>query len=145
MQTSNLAVGMYAQRISQSEMSHGHRVLDRELSKGSDQVSREALLMAIQYYAFAASHLSWDPEQVGKADAVVRQIYDRFKHCKREDIRYLQDEALPIVGQTFNLDTSIIGEALSQALLLTDTQAADKEHFCGNPACDVRDCKSIGS
>lgn len=121
MQTSNLAVGMYAQRISQSEMAHGHRVLERELGQDSNQPSREALLMAIQYYAFAASHLNWSLEQVGKTDTVVEQLYNRFKRCKREDIRYLQDEALPIVGRTFNLDTSIIGEALSQALLLADT------------------------
>jgi hypothetical protein len=124
MQTSNLAVGMYTQKIGQFEMSRGHRVLDRELSKDSEQASREALFMAIRYYAFAASHLGWSPEQVGKADAVVRQLYNRFKRCKREDIRYLQDEALPTVGRIFNLDTSIIGEVLSQALLLADTQAA---------------------
>jgi hypothetical protein len=145
MQTSNLAVEMYARRMSQFEMSHGHRVLNRELSKGSDQVSREALFLAVQHYAFAVSHLNRGLEQVGKANTIVRQLYNRFKHCRREDIRYLQDEALPIVGQTFNLDTSIVGEALSWALLMVDAQAPDKEHFYGSPACDVRDCKSIGS
>jgi hypothetical protein len=115
MQLDDLAQS-YFQKMGQMKMLYGDRALDQQLADSNDRGSREALFLAAQHYALAVNHLRQCLEQVGKTEPIVRQLASRFRRCKPEDIRYLQGEALPTIGQTFNLDTSILDEALSCAL-----------------------------
>jgi hypothetical protein len=117
-QTDTLAQ-IYFQKMSQAKMAHGCRILDQELNDGGGSVSHEALFLATQHYALAIGYLNQSLTQPVDRDALVWQVHNCFKRCRIEDIRYLQNEAIPIIRHTFGLDTSILDEALNCALLAT--------------------------
>lgn len=106
----------FLQEIAQRETLHGHSRLNYELSNRDGQASREGLLVAVQHYAFAMVRLEQCPEWAVAKEVVQQQVYDHVVRCRLEDIRYLRDEALPIIAQTHVLDISALHNILNAAL-----------------------------
>lgn len=100
------------------EMLRGHLAFDCGLSNHNGIGSREVLGQATQHYAFAIAYFKQYSERTIELRTIFQQIHSRFKNCKSDDIRYVQDEVLPTIAETDALDPSDLCEFLEDALSL---------------------------
>jgi hypothetical protein len=108
--------GLWYRRMSEKKMLCGHRLLERELDNG--RKSRETLFRVLQHYATAVAYLKQHAEQALEQWNILWQIYNSLKQCRLEDLRYLQDEALPAIAEIQIPHTPAVYDLLNEALSL---------------------------
>jgi tetratricopeptide (TPR) repeat protein len=88
------------------ELLRGHLAFDRGRGNSNGKVSRKVLVKATQHYALAIGYFRQYSKQAAETRTIFKQIYSRLKYCKSDDIRCVQDQALPAIARTYGLDLS---------------------------------------
>jgi len=104
------------QMMGKIELLRGHLAYDQEAGQAQGKVTRTTLEQAMRHYAFAAAYFERFSGQAVRLEATHKQVYNRVKRCRIEDLRYIQDEFLQSLRETYKLDPSALGQFFEETL-----------------------------
>jgi len=104
------------QLMGKIELLRGHLAHERGLLEGQGKVPRSAVEQMTQHYAFAAAYFEQYAERAIRLENTFKQVYSRFKHCKIEDLHYVQTELLPALRSKYHLDPAALTEFFADTL-----------------------------
>jgi hypothetical protein len=106
----------YWQLMGKTELLRGYLAYELGLTSGEGKVSRPVLEEAMQHFVFAAAYFErYSPRSFG-LETVFKQLYQRFKQCRNEDLKHVQAELLPEIQKTYNLDPTLVGRFIEDTL-----------------------------
>jgi len=74
----------------------------------NDQVLRKDLEKAVRHFAFSSLYFElYSKRSIGRETAY-KQLYERFKKCKYEDLRYLHEKYIPNIAVDYALDPGLV-------------------------------------
>jgi len=74
----------------------------------NDQVLRKDLEKAVLHFAFSSLYFElYSKRSIGRETAY-KQLYERFKKCKYEDLRYLHEKYIPNIAVDYALDPGLV-------------------------------------
>ena len=91
------------------ELLHGSLAFDVGTDGGSRPATHEVLKETTQHYLLSAAYFEQYSERAVGLRATFRQMYDRFKHCTVDELRYLWEETLPTIAGEYAIDLSHLG------------------------------------
>ncbi len=100
----------YWQLMGKVELLRGHLEYERGISEGLGKILPPTVERMTQHYAFAAAYFERHSGHAIRLESTFKQVHSRFKRCKIEDIRYVQEHLLPSLKEAYKLSP----EALSQ-------------------------------
>lgn len=107
------------QILGKIELLRGYLVYDVGASN-EGQASRSILEEALEHFVRAYVYFERYWDQAPGLETTLKQLYARFKKCKYEDLRYMQDELLPQIAQSYSLNptnlTRFFGDTLGLAV-----------------------------
>ncbi len=101
------------------EMLKAGLVFDRATGGGATPATEEALAETAEHYLLSAAYFERFSKGAIRPAKTFRQMYDRFKNCTPEQLRYLQEEALPSIVEKYALDLSRATQFFADTLGLT--------------------------
>ena len=104
------------QLMGKIELQRGHLAYERGLLEGQGKVPRSAVEQMTQHYAFAAAYFEQYSERAVRLENTFKQVYSRFKHCKIEDLHYVQAQLLPALKDNYRLDPAALTEFFGDTL-----------------------------
>jgi tetratricopeptide (TPR) repeat protein len=104
------------QQLGKIELLRGYLVYDIGMSLSDDTVPRQVLEQAMHHFVFAAAYFERYSEQATGLRTTFKQLYDRFKQCKHDDLRYIQEQSLPTIAETYALDPTQLGKFFEDTL-----------------------------
>jgi hypothetical protein len=70
----------------------------------------------MQHFVFAAAYFErYSPRSFG-LETVFKQLYHRFKQCRYDDLKHIQDVLLPEIQETYALDPTLVGRFIEDTL-----------------------------
>ncbi|MEJ5198541.1 MAG: hypothetical protein WHX53_06430, partial [Anaerolineae bacterium] len=106
----------YWQIMGKVELRRGHLTYDREAAAHEGKVGRAALEEAMKHYAFAATYFERYSAHAVRLEATHKQVYSRVRHCKLEDLEYIQGTFLPSLKDRYGLDPTTLGRFFEETL-----------------------------
>jgi tetratricopeptide (TPR) repeat protein len=104
------------QLLGKIELLQGFRVYDTALATNGGKISTEVLAQAVHHFVFAAAYFERYSEKAPGLEKTFKQLYNRFKLCRYEDLRYIQDELLPEIAEKYNLNRAQLGKFFEDTL-----------------------------
>jgi tetratricopeptide (TPR) repeat protein len=86
------------------ELTYGLISYEVGLKNGNGQVPLKDLAVAMRHFIFSSAYFELFSSRAAGRETAYKQLYERFKKCKYEDLRYLQKELIPKIAQDFGLD-----------------------------------------
>jgi tetratricopeptide (TPR) repeat protein len=111
------------QILGKIELLRGYLVYDVGASS-EGQASRPILENAMEHFVRAYAYFERYSDQAAGLETTLKQLYARFKKCKYDDLRYMQDELLPRIAQSYSLDATSLTRFFRDTLGLAVDQAA---------------------
>lgn len=112
------------QILGKIELLRGYLAYDVGLS-GEEQVSHQILEQAMVHFVLAYAYFERFSVQAAGLNNTLKQLYSRFKKCRYDDLRYVQDDLLPRIAQTYSLDPTNLAHFFEDTLGLAILQAKD--------------------
>jgi len=106
----------YWQLMGRIELLRGYLAYELGQGNGGSKASRPVLEEAMQHFVFAAAYFErYSPRSLG-LETVFKQLYDRFKQCRYDDLKHIQDVLLPEIQETYALDPTLVGRFIEDTL-----------------------------
>jgi tetratricopeptide (TPR) repeat protein len=106
----------YWQHMGKVELLRGHLEYERGVAEGQGKVSRPVVECMTQHYAFAAAYFERHSGHAVRLESTFKQVHSRFKRCKIEDIRYVQQQLLPHLRDTYKLSPEALAQFFEDTL-----------------------------
>jgi tetratricopeptide (TPR) repeat protein len=100
----------YWQLMGKIELLRGYLAYEVGLNSGDGKVSRPILEKAMPHIVFATAYFEKYSERATGLETTLKQLHYRFKKCRYDDLRYIQDELLPAIEATYALDPTLVGK-----------------------------------
>ena len=94
----------YFHCLGKIELAYGNISYEIGLKHGNGQVPRKDLVDAMRHYVFSSAYFELFSNRAAGRETAYKQLYTRFKKCKYDDLRYLQNELIPEIANDFKLD-----------------------------------------
>jgi tetratricopeptide (TPR) repeat protein len=112
----------YFLMLGKIELTRGYISFDRGIRIGGSQIPRDDLVQSIRHFAFAVTYFERFSDRAAGLEKAYKQLYERFKKCKHDDLRYLLEQAIPDIARQYGLDPKWLSrffeDTLGLALLL---------------------------
>lgn len=106
----------YLMLLGKIELLFGYFEYQKGLIKGNGHVGREDLAAAMQHFVFSISYFELYSKRAIGRETAYKQLYNRFKKCSTEDLKYLRDVTIPTIAKDYGLDPTWV-EALFEDTL----------------------------
>ncbi len=95
--------------------------------KSDGEVPREVLEQATEHFVLAYAYFERFSVEAAGLEHTLKQLYSRFKKCRYDDLRYVQDELLPRIAQTYSLDPTKLAHFFEDTLGLAVLQLEEQD------------------
>ena len=98
------------------ELLFGYITYQNGLILGKGHVGRENLGIAMQHFVFSITYFELYSKRAVGRETAYKQLYDRFRICSTEDLKYLRDVTIPIIANDYGLDPTWVGALFEDTL-----------------------------
>ncbi len=98
------------------ELLFGYFDYQKGLLQGDGRVGREDLAAAMQHFIFSITYFELYSKRAIGQETAYKQLYNRFKKCSNEDLKYLRDTTIPTIAKNYGLDPSWVGTLFEDTL-----------------------------
>lgn len=106
----------YFQLLGKIELLFGYLSYQNGLRRSQGRVSREDLADAMKHFVFAYTYFDLYSKRAAERETTYKQLYERFKKCSTQDLKYLRDELIPNIAKDYGLDASTLGVLFEDTL-----------------------------
>jgi hypothetical protein len=104
----------YFQLLGKIELLFGYLRYQTGLRKG--RVPQEDLAKAMKHFVFSYTYFGLYSKRAVGRETAYKQLYDRFKKCSTQDLKYLRDELIPKIAKDYGLDATWLGVLFEDTL-----------------------------
>jgi hypothetical protein len=98
------------------ELLRGDLVFDEATDGGSKPATRETLVETVRHYVLSAVYFETYSNRATGLRATFGRMSDRLDRCTFDDLRYLQEEALPSIARSYRIDLTRPGRFFEDTL-----------------------------
>ena len=98
------------------ELLSGYITYQKGFIKGQGRVGRESLATPMQHFVFSITYFELYSKRAAGRETAYKQLYDRFKKCSTEDLKYLRDVTIPTIASDYGLDPTWVGALFEDTL-----------------------------
>jgi tetratricopeptide (TPR) repeat protein len=98
------------------ELLYGYLRYDVGFARGSNQVSRKDLVNAVRHFVFSSTYFELYSARSRGRETAYKQLYERFKKCKYEDLRYLREDYIGNIAVDYGLDPNLVSNLFEDTL-----------------------------
>lgn len=103
-------------QLGKIELLSGNIAFDIGSKGGTRPASLEVLKEVIEHYSLSAVYFEQYSQEASGLRATFKQIYERLKDTPLKDLMYLQEEALPKIAATYQIDLSRLASFFEDTL-----------------------------
>jgi tetratricopeptide (TPR) repeat protein len=104
------------QQLGKIDLLRGYLAYETGTTGEDGEIAREALELAVRHFTFAAAYFEHYSERATGLETTFKQLYDRFKQCRYEDLRHIQDQLLPEIERVYALDPTHVARFFEDTL-----------------------------
>ncbi len=106
----------YWLQLGKLELLAGHLAYERGRLATRGKMPAQVLDEALKHYAFAVAYFERYSKSSPRSEAMLKEIYERLKASKIEDLRRIQDQVIPRLEVVYHLDLSTLCQFFEDTL-----------------------------
>lgn len=98
------------------ELLFGYLRYQNGLIKGEGRVGQEDLAKAMRHFVFSVTYFEMYSKRAIGRETAYKQLYERFKKCSTDDLKYLRDIVIPAIAKDYGLEANWVGGLFEDTL-----------------------------